>query len=259
MDNIVNIENAFVRRDDKYILDGVSLKIKKGEHTAIIGPNGAGKSTLIDVIARKTYPLALDEYKNEIFGESRWIIQELRPLLGIVSPAEDEFFTTRYTVREIVTSGLYSSLGFDFHHVVNDSDWEKAERQIEDFGLTKVRDHMLCTLSTGEKRRTILARATITDPSLILLDEASNGLDFPMRADLRNIVSDLAKKDKTIISVTHELSEIIPEVERIILMKGGRIVMDGKKDEVLNSHNLSELYDRKVTVVRSGDIYNAFA
>ena len=102
MAKIIEIEHATVRRDGNIILDDVSIAIEKGERIALIGPNGAGKSTLVDVIARRTYPLAKDNYRNSIFGKERWIIQELKPRLGIVSPSYDDFFITTYSAREIV-------------------------------------------------------------------------------------------------------------------------------------------------------------
>ena len=100
------IEHASVRREGKYILKDVSIHADMGEHIAIIG---AGKSTLIDVIARRTYPLALDEYRSSILGEERWMIQELKMKVSLVSPSQDEFFTSAYPAREIVASGLHSS------------------------------------------------------------------------------------------------------------------------------------------------------
>lgn len=258
MKDIIKIEHASVRRDGKYILDDVSLSIKEGEKLAIIGPNGAGKSTLVDVIARRTYPLAKDEYKNEILGKERWILQDLKPLIGIVSPDYDDFFITTYTVREIVASGLFSSLGFDFHHEVSPEVWEKADSVLEKNRLSYLRERMMNTLSAGEKRRVMLARAEITDPEILLLDEASNALDFPSRADLRATISRYATKGRTIIMVTHELAEIIPEVTRVILMKDGRIVFDGKKEEAITSERLSKLYSRDVEVAMHNGIYTAF-
>ena len=258
MPNIIEISHASVRRDGKLILDDCSLNIKEGERVAIIGPNGAGKSTLIDVIARKTYPLALDEYKNRIFGEERWIIKELRPLIGHVSSSEENFCSTTYPVREIVASGLYSSLGFDFHHVVTDDIWKRADEELEKVGMLSKKHNQMNTLSSGEKRRVLLARAAITNPPLLLLDEATSGLDFPSRADLRNVISEYARDGRTIIMVTHELSEIIQEVDRVILMKDGKIVRDGKKSELLKSDILSSLYSRHVEGVEKDGIYNAF-
>lgn len=258
MTSIIDIEHATVRRDGRIILDDVSLKVRKGERIALIGPNGAGKSTLVDVISRRTYPLKRDEYRNAIFGEERWIIQDLKPRLGIVSPSYEEFFITTYSVREIVASGLFSSLGFDFHHIVGDEIWQKADLAIERSGLSGLSKRAMNTLSTGEKRKVLLARAAITEPEIMLLDEASNGLDFPSRADLRRTISSYATEGRTMIMVTHELAEIIPEVERVILMKDGRIVEDGRKEDLLTSHVLSDVYGLPVSVVERNGIYTAF-
>ena len=258
MENAVEIKHAYVRRDERYILEDASLKISTGERIAIIGPNGAGKSTLIDVIARRTYPLARDDYKNIIFGKERWIIQELRPLIGLVSPSYDSFFATKYSVREIVASGISSSLGFDFHHNISDDVWEKADIEIAKAGVQYLSKRPMDTLSTGEKKRVMLARAAITSPPLLLLDEASNGLDFPSRADLRSVISKYATDGRTIVMVTHELNEIIPEVSRVILMKNGKIVFDGNKKDALEKDRLSSLYERTVEVVEKDGIYSAF-
>ena len=114
MSEIVRIEHANVRRDGKLILRDTYLHFNEGDHIAIVGPNGAGKSTLLDVISRHVYPLALDEYKSILFGKERWMRSELEKLIGVVSERNAAFLNTSYKVREIVCSGLYSSLGFDF-------------------------------------------------------------------------------------------------------------------------------------------------
>ena len=253
-----SIENATVRRDGKKILSSVSIRARMGEHIAVIGPNGAGKSTLLGVIARRIYPLALDEYRSEILGEERWMIQDLKKRISFVSPQEDIFYTSSYTAREIVASGLHASLGFDFHHSVSPEDWEKADKELMKTGMYEKRDRTMNTLSTGEKRRVLLARAAITEPDILLLDEASSGLDFPSRADLRDTIADYATGNRTIVMVTHELSEILPSIRRIILMKDGAIVMDGRKEDCLTEAVLSELFERKVHVAVSDGIYTAF-
>ncbi len=252
------IEHADVRRDGKYILSDVSIKADIGEHIAVIGPNGAGKSTLIDVIDRRVYPLATERYRSALFGEERWIVSELRIKIGHVSPGQDEFFRTTYTAREIVASGLHASLGFDFHHNIDPSDWERADEELEKVSMLDKKDRTMNTLSTGEMRRVLLARAAITSPSILLLDEATAGLDFPSRADLRDTISGYATEKRTIVMVTHELSEIIPAINRIVLMKDGRIVMDGTKEDTLREDILSDLYSRKVHIAEADGIYTAF-
>lgn len=254
----VTIEHANVRRDGKLILTDVSFHAEKGEKIAIIGPNGAGKSTLIDVIDRRVYPLAKDEYRSSILGEERWMVSDLRKRIGHVSPGTDEFYRTSYTAREIVASGLYASLGFDFHHSIAEEDWERADEELKKVSMYTHKDRTMNTLSTGEMRRVLLARAAITDPDILLLDEASSGLDFPSRADLRDTISSYITKGRTLIMVTHELSEILPEISRIILMKDGMIAMDGEKKDVLTEKNLSSLYSREVHLAEADGIYTAF-
>ena len=253
-----DIRHAFVRREGKHILSDVSVKADIGERIAIIGPNGAGKSTLIDVLDRRIYPLALDQYYSSLFGEERWIISDLRRRIGHVSPGQDEFFRTSYTAREIVASGLHASLGFDFHHIIDKEDWERADEELSKVSMLDKKDRTMNTLSTGEMRRVLLARAAITSPSILLLDEASAGLDFPSRADLRNTISEYATANRTIVMVTHELSEIIPAIDRIILMKDGKIVMEGTKEETLKESILSDLYSRPVHIAVADGIYTAF-
>ena len=253
-----SIEHADVRREGKFILSDVSLRADIGERIAIIGPNGAGKSTLVDVIDRRIYPLATDRYRSSLFGEERWVVSELRLRIGHVSPGQDEFFRTTYTAREIVASGLHASLGFDFHHVIAKEDWERADEELAKVSMLEKKDRLMNTLSTGEMRRVLLARSAITSPSLLLLDEATAGLDFPSRADLRNTISGYATENRTIVMVTHELSEIIPAIDRIVLMKDGRIVMEGSKEETLREDVLSDLYSRPVHVAEADGIYTAF-
>ena len=252
------IENAKVRRDGKIILSVPSLSVGKGEHIAVIGPNGAGKSTLVGIIAHTIYPLASDDYSMTLLGRKRWMISELKLKVSLVSPAEDMFIQSRYTAREIVASGLHASLGFDFHHDVLPEDWEKADEELGKVGILHLKGRTIDTLSTGEKRRVLLARAAITKPELLLLDEASSGLDFPSRADLRNTISSYATGDCTVVMVTHELSEILPSINRVLLMKDGEIVFDGNKKEALTSERLSDLYSRHVAVAEENGIYNAF-
>lgn len=256
--NIIELKHASVRRDGEYILKDVSLTVKEGEKIAIIGPNGAGKSTLINVIARNVYPLRTDDYSLALFGEERWRIEELKKKFSIVNQALNWYTNTTYTVFEIVVSGLYSAIGLDFHHKVTKEDEEKCINELNRVGILHLKSKAMNTLSSGERAKCLLARANITNPSLLLLDEAANALDFPARSELRKAISSYAKEGKTILLVTHELAEIIPEVDRVIIMKDGKIYKDGKKEEVLTGELLSEVYERKIYVDSRDGLYNAW-
>lgn len=256
--NVIELRHASVRRDGEYILKDVSLTVAEGEKIAIIGPNGAGKSTLINVIARNTYPLRTDDYSLALFGEERWRVELLKKKIGIVNHTLSWYTNTTYTVFDIVLSGLYAAIGLDFHHVVSEDDKARCEAELRRVGIWHLRDKAMNTLSSGERSRTLLARAAITDPPLMLLDEASNALDFPSRSDLRRTISAYATEGKTILLVTHELAEIIPEIDRIIVMKDGCIFADGPKEEILNEALLSEVYGQRIYVDSRDGLYSAW-
>lgn len=255
---LLSIAHASVRRGGKYILDDVSFDLYEGQNTAIIGPNGAGKSTLVNVMCREVHPLARVEYSYSLFGSTRWPVARLRLVLGHVSQAETMLIDTTYTVYEIVLSALYSAIGLDFHITPTDEDRRKALEAIAKVGLTHLMDKPVNTLSSGEKAKALIARSAVNDPPVMLLDEASNALDFPSRAEFRRTVSSYARDGKTIVMVTHELAEIIEEVSRVVVMKGGRIVADGPKEEILDEDLLSEVYGQRVYIDRRGGLYTAW-
>lgn len=256
--NAVHITHAFVRRNDNYILSDVSLDIRSGEHVAIIGPNGAGKSTLVSLISMDIHPLARDDFHRVIFGQERWPVMELKKHLGIVSPLLAFFCNTTYTAFDIILSGLFSAIGLDFHHQVTDEMRERTRKEMEKVGIWHLRDKYMNTLSSGETQKVLLARAAIHNPEMLLLDEAAAALDFPARASLRETISGYAKEGKTIVMVTHEMAEIIPEIQRIILLKGGRIIADGPKEEILTEKLLSSIYGTTVYVDHRNGLYNAW-
>lgn len=243
---IIMLQNISVRRSGTFILDDVSLTINRGEHTAIIGANGAGKSTLVQVISQEVHPLWAENSKRILFGQSRWKVLELRKRMGIVSQSLQFMCTTSYAVRHIVLSGFFSSIGLDFHHQVLPEMVEQANRRLEEQGVLHLADKPMRTLSSGEARRVLLARATVHDPEVMLLDEAVSNLDLPAKRDYRQALERFAHEGRTIILVTHDLSEIIPEIERVVLMKEGRIIADGPKREVLQESLLSDAYNTKI-------------
>lgn len=255
---LITLEHATVRREGRIILDDVSFTLEEGGHTALIGPNGAGKSTLMNVLCKAVHPLARDEYSYCLLGKERWSVADVRRVIGHVNQADSLVVNTTYTVRDIVVSALHSAIGLDFHIKPSEEDRDKAMDEIRKVGLEKLADKPINSLSSGERARALLARAAVTQPPLLLLDEATSGLDFPSRAALRQTLSLYAQSGQTIMMVTHELSEIMPEVKRVVIMKDGRIFADGAKEEVLREDILSEVYGHRVYIDKRGDLYSAW-
>lgn len=258
MKNLITIEHANVRRNNKFILKDVSFRINKGEHTAILGPNGAGKSTLLNVCSMEIHPLWREDLLIKRFDSQIIRKEDLRKHIGVVSQLIFNMCNTTYLVKEVVASGIFSSVGFDFHHHVTKEHWELTNEVLKDNYCLHLADKTMNSLSTGEAQRVLLSRSLVHNPDLLLLDEAASGLDFPSRSHYRKALKNAINKDKTIVMITHELSQILPEINRIILMKDGMIYKIGTKEDLLNEETLSQLYGQKVYVAQKNGIYSAW-
>lgn len=236
-------------------MNGLSLRIEDGEHVAILGPNGCGKSTLLKVITREEYPLLRPDSFVKIYGQERWHLDELRQWLGIVSNDWMAKATRDVKGRELVLGGFFNSVVIEPYHEVTAEMRERADAALAEMGALHLADRWTDELSSGEARRILLARALVHEPKALLLDEPGTSLDFAAQRHLNELVSDQARSGKTIVLVTHHLSDIIPEMERVAFLKGGQIVGDGPKTEMLTSAKLSELFEASIDVVEKDGRY----
>lgn len=223
-------------------MDDVSLQIGAGEHVCILGPNGCGKSTLIKSITRECYPLALEGSSISILGKERWNIFELRSLLGIVSPDLLASCTTDATGLDVALSAFFSSTRIYPHHHPEPAHLARAKETLARLGIAHLAERAVAHMSSGEAKRTLIARALVHEPKTLLFDEPSNALDIAAQMQLRDTMRQLAHSGIGILLVTHHVSEIIPEIERVVLLREGRILADGPKAEVLAEKHLSELF-----------------
>src|SRR5215467_8679991 len=229
-------------RGDCVALRAVNLEIASGEHICIFGPNGCGKSTLIKTITRECYPLAGDGCSISILGRERWNIFELRSRLGIVSPDLLAWCTTDATGRDVVLSGFFSSTRIFPHHHPEPELVAHAEAALERLGIAHLAGRAVAQMSSGEAKRTLIARALVHDPQTLLFDEPSNALDIGAQLQLRETMQELVQSGLGILLVTHHVSEIIPEIERVVLLQEGRILADGPKSAIVTEENLSKLF-----------------
>ena len=234
---VVRGENSEMRA-----LDRVSLQIEAGEHVCILGPNGCGKSTLIKTITRECYPVARQDSSIAIFGREHWNIFQLRSLLGIVSPDLLASCTTDATGRDVVLSGFFSSTRIFSHHHPDTAHLARVDAALARLGISHLANRPVVQMSSGEAKRTLIARALVHNPRTLLFDEPSNALDVAAQLQLRATMRQLARDGLGILLVTHHVSEIIPEIVRIVLLREGRIVADGTKQEVLTAERLSALF-----------------
>lgn len=240
----------------KKVLHEISLRIGAGEHVAILGPNGCGKSTLIKTITRECYPLGLPESSVSILGRETWNVFELRPLLGIVSNELMYRSTREITGRELVLSGFFSSLSIEPYHEVTPAMLEKTAQVLDLLEATHLADREMTEMSSGEAHRLLIGRALVHDPLALLLDEPSNSLDFRAALELRDVLRKLAKSGTGILMITHHLPDILPEIDRVILLRAGRVFADGPKSELLTTERLTELFGLPVELARRDGYYH---
>ncbi|HEY7351898.1 MAG TPA: ATP-binding cassette domain-containing protein [Terriglobales bacterium] len=253
---LIELRNVQVARRQKVILHDFSLRIEAGEHVAILGPNGCGKSTLIKTITRELYPIARPGSGITILGQEIWNVFELRPLLGIVSNDMMAWCTSAAVGRDVVLSGFFSSNDIYPNHLITPEQIERADAALEQLQILHLADRPVIEMSSGEARRALIARALVHQPRALLLDEPSNSLDLFARRALRETMSSLAGSGIGIVLVTHDISDVIPEIERVVLMSKGRIVADGRKEEILQSSRLSDVFGLDVEVARRDGYYD---
>lgn len=260
MSSIIDFVNVSLRYDEQNIaLDDISLSIKEGEHTVILGPNGGGKSTLIKLISCELYPsITQKRSKREIFGQDRWEVAKLRENFGIVTNDLHNsfaFLAPELSAIEVVVSGFFSTIGLFDHQNIDESHTKKALKALSRVGMSEFYDKKVSQMSTGQLRRTLVARALVHPIKALLLDEPSVGLDLKAQKDFITMVEELAKSGVSIILVTHHIEEIFSKISRVIMLRDGKIMADGKKDEVLNEKNLSKLFGMDTKVVKNGNRY----
>jgi len=256
---LLDLRNVTVMRGNNLALDRLTLQIASGERVCILGPNGSGKSTLIKTITRECYPVQRDDSAISILGRSVWDIFDLRPLLGIVSPDQLAACTTDATGMDVVLSGFFSSTRiFPNHHPAAEHR-ERAEAALARLRIAHLAERPVAEMSSGEAKRTLIARALVHEPKTLLLDEPGNTLDICGQLELRATLRELANAVLCIVLVTHHVPEIIPEIERVVLLQKGRVVADGSKEKVLTSEQLSALFGAHVRVFREDGYFHVHA
>ena len=253
--HFLELRDVNVARGDRTVLHDVNLNIRTGEHVAILGPNGCGKSTLILTMTCQIYPIVTPRMRVSIFGRERWDLTQLRKHFGVVGagltgldlPGERTAVTTGL---DAVTAGFFSASTLWPNLHVTPEMRERATEALTRMEALHLADRLVGEMSAGEKRRIVIARALVHCPHQLLLDEPSNALDLAAQRELRETLRRLVTEGTGLILVTHHLGDILPEIERIILMRGGRIVADGSRADLLTEARLSELFNAPIRMGR---------
>lgn len=261
---LLDLHRATLFRGGRAVLEDLTFRIPEGEHTAILGPNGSGKSSLIRLLTRQDYPLAGPGTPPpvRILGRERWDVFALRAQMGIVSADLHQAFTGGRgsglsTGREAVLSGFFASQGLFPHQEVTAAQRDRADAALALVGAAHLADQRIEFLSTGEARRVLIARALAPDPRALLLDEPTTGLDLLARHHFLQMLEGIARAGKTLILVTHHLEEVLPPIQRVILLREGRVFHDGPKAGALTPARLSALYGATITPLERDGRFSA--
>ena len=260
---LVELCDATVVLGGARVLHRLTLSIPLGEHTAILGPNGAGKSTFIKLLTLQQYPLPAVNGTPPIrvMGRELWDVFALRAQMGIVSPDLHDRFVhgnSSGTISglEAVVSGFFASQGVFAHQQVTGAMRQAAADALARVGATHLGAATLDTMSTGEARRVLIARALVHKPRALVLDEPTRGLDLVARHEFLERIRAVAQQGTTILLVTHHVDEIIPEIGRVILLRHGRVAADGAKAAVLTAAELGRTFDATLAVEQAGGYYH---
>lgn len=255
---MIHFSHVTVRRQGKDILHDVCIDIPQNQHTAILGPNGAGKSTLIQVMSKDVHPVYDPKMVISIMGKERWNVFELRNHFGIVSNALQDLCNKTYPVFDVIASGFFSSIGIDRNHEVTPEMRTAVSRTAERLQISHLLHQSMHRLSSGEARRVLIARALVNDPTTLILDEAVNSLDVQSQYQFKRSLREIAQQGTNIILVTHDLADIIPEIDHIIILKHGKVFGYGRKEDLLTERVLSEVYEVPVFVDHRDGWYKAW-
>ena len=245
---VLELVDVTVRRGDSVLLDRVSWTVEEDERWVVLGPNGAGKTTLLQIASAQLFPT---QGSVEVLEERLGSVDvfELRPRIGLTSAALAERISRHETVHDVVVSAAYGVLG-RWREMYDDLDHDRAESLLRELGAKHLAPRTFGTLSEGERKRVQIARALMSDPELLLLDEPAAGLDLGGREDLVSTLSMLAydPDSPATVLVSHHVEEIPPGFTHALMLRQGRVVAAGLLDQTVTEQNLSATFGMPLTV-----------
>ncbi|MFT4081820.1 MAG: ABC transporter ATP-binding protein [Nocardioides sp.] len=239
---VIDLLDVTVRRGTSVLLDQVTWTVEEDERWVILGPNGAGKTTLMQIAAAQLHPTSgIAEVLGEMLG--RVDVFELRPRIGLTSAAIADRIPRGELVRDAVVSASYGVMG-RWREEYDDLDHGRAQELLVEIGIPHLAERTFGTLSEGERKRTLIARALMVDPELLLLDEPGAGLDLGGREDLVSTLSSLAfdPDSPATILVSHHVEEIPPGFSHVLMLREGGVVAAGLIEQELTEANLTATF-----------------
>ena len=248
-------------RGEATVLHDVSLRVRAGECVALLGPNGCGKSTLLKVMTCELYPLVTPGMRVRLFGRERWDVTALRRKLGVVTCETPSQSALETTCLDVVLTGFFSSTTLWPNLHVTDAMRQHAGAALEQVGASHLAGRLLGHLSAGQQKRVLIARALVGNEGeqrTLLLDEPSNALDLAAQAELRDTLRVLARAGIGLILITHHIADIVPEIDRVLFMRDGRVIDDGPRADLLQPEKLGSLFSAPINLTERDGYLHAW-
>ena len=235
------------------VIEDLNLKIAYSENVILIGPNGSGKSSLIELINRNIYPVIANESKLKIFGKELINLWELRKRISTVNNDIKNRINPNLQVFDLILSGLYGR----YCYIKNKSERDsyKVEKIMKKMNISNLSKKNFSYLSDGEKQISLIARALIKKPEILILDEPIANLDYKSKFFVIDKINELSKLNTKILCVTHNISMITSIYDRVIMLKSGEIIADGYQNKVINNENLNKLYGIDLEVIKNNGLW----
>tara|TARA_B100001250_G_C19556750_1_gene681498 strand:- start:25 stop:837 length:813 start_codon:yes stop_codon:yes gene_type:complete len=250
-----SFRNIDVNIDRKKILSNINLDLNYGENTVILGPNGSGKSTFLKLLNRSIYPIISKNSSFKLFNNENINIWEIRRRVGFLFREMEQRVNNGVSLYDLIASGFSGTFNSRYYKLITKKEKTKIENLINEWELGNIINNEFRSLSDGQKRRALLARALIYEPNLLVLDEPFCNLDIKSNFILNKNLNNLINKSTNILYVTHNLESILARTNRVILIKQGKISNDGVPNEIIRSKTISDLFQMSINVIKQDDYW----
>ena len=245
--SLINID-VYIER--KKILSNININLNYGENTVILGPNGSGKTTFLKLLNRSIYPIVSNKSSFKLFNEEHINIWDIRKKIGFLFKEMEQRVNNGVNLYDLISSGFSGTFNSRYSNLISKSQKIKIENLIKDWELDKIINNEFNSLSDGQKRRALLARALVYEPDFLVLDEPFCNLDIKSNFILNNNLNNLIGKSINILYVTHSLESILAKTNRVILIKEGKIIKEGDPKEIIKSKIISDLFQIPVKIIK---------
>ena len=243
------LKNINVYIDQNKILSDININLRYGENILILGPNGSGKSTFLKLLNRSIYPITSNDSSFRLFNKENINIWDLRKKIGFLFKEMEQRVANGVNLYDVISSGFSGIFNSRYSNLLSEREKIKINNLITEWELSTIIYNEFQSLSDGQKRRGLLARALVYEPDILVMDEPFSNLDIKSNFILNQNLNKLIKQSVNIIYVTHSIESILSKTNRVLLIKEGKIINDGSPYDLINTKTLSDLFNISIKVI----------